>query len=105
MSSATRSELERPRKWPCTVGLSGSDSELALVVASGGRGDGKAVPEPARPSDEPRRDPVAEPAACCEQKLMLDLRRELCRSKVFCAEKGLGRTRYLQGRTEQSRGE
>lgn len=94
MSSATLSELERPRKWPCTVGLSGSDRELALVVASGGRGEGKGPGgPPARPSDEPRREPVAEPAACCEQKLMLDLRRELCRSNVFCAEKGLGRTR------------
>lgn len=26
---------------------------------------------------------------------MFDLRRELCRSNVFCAEKGDGRTKYL----------
>lgn len=26
---------------------------------------------------------------------MFDLRRELCRSNVFCAENGDGRTRYL----------
>lgn len=47
---------------------------------------------------EPRREPAAAAAAAkfmLEQKEMFDLRRELCRSKVFCAEKGEGRTKYL----------
>lgn len=75
----TRKELERPRKSVAMVGLSGSDSELALVVESGGaRGD-------RLPSVEPRR--LAPPAAAWisapEQKLMFDLRRLLCLSKVF----------------------
>lgn len=80
----TRNELERPRNDEATVGLSGSESEFDLVVTSGGgrlSGDGKPMPEPR-----------LEPNGCvCEQKLMLDLRRLLCLSKVFWAENGLGR--------------
>lgn len=93
MSSTTRSELERPLKSVMIVGLSGSDREFALVVESGGaRGCTKLAP---------RVDPrlLDTPWACMrawEQKLMLDLRRLLWRSKVFCAENGEGRTRYLE---------
>lgn len=87
MSSTTRRELERPRKPPATVGLSGSESELALVVTKGGaRGEGNTTPEL-------RRD--AARFIACEQKLMFDFLRLLCLSNVFCAEKGLGRTKYL----------
>lgn len=50
-------------------------------------------------SPEPRR----EADATCdifkfEQYEMFDLRRELCRSNVFCAENGDGRTKYLRAR-------
>lgn len=93
ISSTTRSELERPLKSDTMVGLSGSDKEFALVVESGGaRCCGYAVL-----IDEPR---LLAAWACAwirawEQKLMLDLRRLLCLSKVFWAENGEGRTRYL----------
>lgn len=94
MSSMTRSELDRPRWYPATVGLSGKESEFDLVVDSGGgRGDWY----PVSPRPEPRLPACDAAAICwirvCEQKLMFDFRRLLCRSNVFCAEKGLGRTR------------
>lgn len=93
MSSTTRKEFERPRKSVMIVGLSGSDKELAFVVDNGGaRGCVKLAPIP-----DPRL--LATPCAwirAWEQKLMFDLRRLLCRSKVFCAENGDGRTKYLK---------
>lgn len=76
MSSATRSEFERPLASVMMVGLSGSDNELAFVVGRGARGGGCPIPDPRRLATW----------ACiidCEQKLMFDLRLLLCRSKVF----------------------
>lgn len=55
------------------------------------------------PNPEPRRE--ADATACAmfrfEQNDIFDLRRELCRSKVFWAENGDGRTRYLNMRTRR----
>lgn len=69
---------------PATVGESGSDNELALVVESGGLGGGKYCPEPLlEVAPAPARRLVL-------QKLMFDFLLELCLSNVFCAEKGLG---------------
>lgn len=45
------------------------------------------------PMPDPRREPAAAARLMFEQNDMLDLRRELCRSNVFWAEKGEGRTR------------
>lgn len=97
MSSVTRSELDLPRRAPVTVGLSGSERELALVVARGGA-RGELNPE--TPAPEPRRlfapwDAI-DWIRLWEQKLMFDLRRLLCRSNVFWAENGDGLTRYLK---------
>lgn len=99
MSSTTLRELERPRKAPATVGLSGKDKEFDLVVLNGGA-LGKPIPDPRRlPVPAPDKPAEATAALICdtswaEQKLMLLFLLELCRSKVFCAENGLGRTRY-----------
>lgn len=79
----------RPRVCPTTVGLSGKERELDLVVTKGGA---RGVPYPDidvtpcrlfRLNPEPRLDPAA--AACAaicaifkfEQNDMFDLRREL----------------------------
>lgn len=97
----TRSELERPRAWLSWFGLSGSDNELLFVLPRGGaRGVPKApidawLPMLLMPMPEPRLDPAAA-KFMFEQNEMFDLRRELCRSKVFCAENGDGLTRYLK---------
>lgn len=75
------------------VGLSGKDKELAFVVDNGGaRGWVKLAPI---------ADPLLLATPCawikaCEQKLIFDFRRLLCRSNVFWAENGDGRTRYLK---------
>lgn len=95
--SFTRSELLLPRVWPATVGLSGKEREFDLVVHKGGaRGD----PYPGKvfkPNPDPRLDAAATVWAIFkfEQNDILDFLRELCRSNVFCAENGDGRTRYL----------
>lgn len=87
MSSTTRNELERARRALPTVGLSGNDKLLALVVTNGGglvMNGGKAILEP-----------LLEPKPSCpivELKLILDFLRLLCLSNVFCAENGLGRS-------------
>lgn len=76
----TLKELDLPRRLPATVGLSGSESELDLVVLSGGA-LAMPMPEPRRlPGPPPPADDTA--AFICatswaEQKLMLLLRREL----------------------------
>lgn len=96
----TRNELLLPRDWPATVGLSGKERELDLFGIIGGVARG--VPYPGRtpcsvfnPKPDPRRD--ADPTVWAifkfEQYDMFDLRRELCRSNVFCAENGDGRTK------------
>lgn len=94
ISSTTRRELDRARRALPTVGLSGNERLLALVVTKGGglvMKGGKAM-----------LDPLLEPkpsAPTVELKLMLDFLRLLCRSNVFCAENGLGRKIYLQIKT------
>lgn len=56
------------------------------------------------PMPDPRREPAAAAARLIlEQNDMLDLRRELCRSNVFWAENGEGRTRYLERWEENNR--
>ncbi len=76
-----------PRTCPITVGLSGRDNELDLVVANGGPldvGHGEAivliaVPEPLR-----ELDAMPVPAKFMfEQNDMFDFLLELCLSKVF----------------------
>lgn len=94
----TLNELLRPLVCPTIVGLSGKERELDLVVTNGARG--VPYPDPCNEfnwNPDPRRDPAAPAAAIFkfEQNDMFDLRRELCRSNVFCAENGDGRTRYL----------
>lgn len=114
----TLSELLRALCCPTMFGLSGNERELDLVLiraATARRPD----PYPARPAEPgtppmppplppklkplPRREPTDADAAAAaaaaaaifmlEQNEMLDLRRELCRSNVFWAENGDGRTR------------
>lgn len=50
MSSVMRRELDLPLKLPATVGLSGSEREFALVVASGGA---LAAAKPPKPTPDP----------------------------------------------------
>lgn len=93
----TRNELLLPLVWPATVGLSGKEREFDLVVANGGaRGD--PYPGPCKlfnPKPEPLRDADAQACAMFkfEQNDIFDFRLELCRSNVFCAENGDGRTK------------
>jgi len=92
MSSTTRSELDRARRALPTVGLSGNERLLALVVTSGGglvMNGGKAIVDPLLELPKPPSCPIV------ELKLMLDFLRLLCLSNVFCAENGLGRRMYL----------
>lgn len=105
--SFTRRELLLPRVWPATVGLSGKEREFDLVVHKGGaRGD----PYPGtpcivfKPNPDPRLDAAATVWAIFkfEQNDILDFLRELCRSNVFCAENGDGRTRYLKNKGTSS---
>lgn len=109
MCVLTRNELLRPRTCCCaTVGLSGKERELDLfwtivvLIRCDDPYPGifwkvfSASPEPRREAD----------AACAifkfEQNEMFDLRRELCRSNVFCAENGDGRTKYLWAHASMS---
>lgn len=76
----------RPRCCPTTVGLSGKERELDLVVTNGGA---RGVPYPDigwptpciafKPNPEPRREPAdaAWPIFIFEQNDMFDFRREL----------------------------
>jgi hypothetical protein len=84
--------LDRARRALPTVGLSGSDRLLALVVTNGG---GRVIN-----GGNAMLDPLLEPPkpSCptVELKLMLDFLRLLCLSNVFCAENGLGRRMYLK---------
>lgn len=97
----TRNELLLPRVWPPTVGLSGKERELDLFVTYAGTLTDDPYPgkfcNVFKPKPEPRLDADAAAAAIFkfEQYEMFDLRRELCRSNVFCAENGDGRTKYL----------
>jgi hypothetical protein len=50
------------------------------------------IPDPRLELDAP---PLAPARLMLEQNEMFDFLRELCRSKVFCAENGEGLTRYL----------
>lgn len=80
----------RPRCCPTTVGLSGKERELDLVVTNGGA---RGVPYPDiggpcivfKPKPDPRLEPavVACPIFKFEQNDMFDFLRELCRSNVF----------------------
>lgn len=92
MSSTTRRELDLALRALPTVGLSGSDKLLALVVTSGG---GR-VMNGGNAMLEPRLEPPKPSCPMVELKLMLDFRRLLCLSNVFCAENGLGRRMYLE---------
>jgi len=91
MSSTTRNEFDRARRALPTVGLSGNDRLLDLVVTRGGglvMNGGKAMLDPRL---EPKPSwPIV------ELKLMFDFLRLLCLSNVFCAENGLGRKIYLK---------
>lgn len=106
LSSVTRSELLRARVCPTTLGLSGKERELDLVVTRAVARRGvpyPATPPPVTPPASwlrlkplPRREPAAAAAAAMfrfEQNDIFDLRRELWRSNVFCAENGDGRTK------------
>lgn len=91
MSSTTRSELDRARSALPTVGLSGNDRLLDLVVTNGGglvTNGGKAMLDP--------RLELNPSCPIVELKLMFDFLRLLCLSNVFCAENGLGRKIYLK---------
>lgn len=98
----TRNELLLPRVWPPTVGLSGKERELDLFVTYAGALTDDPYPgkfcKVFKPKPDPRRDADAAALAIFkfEQYEMFDLRRELCRSNVFCAENGDGRTKYLR---------
>lgn len=92
MSSTTRRELDRARRALPTVGLSGRDRLLALVVTNGGglvMNGGNAMLDPLLEPPKPSCPMV-------ELKLMLDFLRLLCLSNVFWAENGLGRRMYLK---------